>query len=464
MYLRLPLGASFKKKSIWNTIVEKVEKVEKRLASWKRMYLSKGGCLTLIKNTLSSLPSYYLSLFPLPMSVARRLEKLQRDFLWGGMGDEHKYHLVNWQQICAPLQHGGLGIRNLSCFNKALLGKWLWRYGADQEALWRRVVDSKCGSQWGGWCSARVQVPHGVGLWKFIRAGWDSFSRHLAFKIGDGTRVKLWLDTWCGDQPLCDRFPDLFRLVRMPAASVADHLQILGSSHHWDITFSRQVQDWELETVTALMELLYSYPIRRGSLDELCWKPSSRKVFTVRSYYSCLLQPARSFFPWKSVWKSKVPTRVAFFTWTAALEKILTVDNLRKRRVIIVDWCCMCKVHGESVNHLLLHCSVAQELWLLIFSMFGTTWVMLRGVVDLLSCWSVRSGKSESAVIWKTIPHVLMWCIWRERNNRTFLGEEQSIPALKCSVLQTLYDWLKAFNLVGCNSLTEMIDSCAVRA
>ena len=71
-----------------------------------------------------TIPSYYLSLFPLPMSVARCIEKLQRDFLWGGMGDEHKYHLVNWQKICATLQHGGLGIHNLSIFNKALLGKW----------------------------------------------------------------------------------------------------------------------------------------------------------------------------------------------------------------------------------------------------------------------------------------------------------------------------------------------------
>jgi hypothetical protein len=124
-----------------------------------------------------------------------------------------------------------------------------------------------------------------------------------------------------------------------------------------------------------------------------------------------------------------VPTRVAFFTWTAALERILTVDNLRKRRVIIVDWCCMCKVHGETVNHLLLHCTVAQELWSLIFVLFGITWVMPRGVVDLLLCWSERFGKSEAGAIWKAIPHCLMWCIWRERNSRVFVGEELSIPA-----------------------------------
>jgi hypothetical protein len=45
------------------------------------MYLSKGGRLTLIKSTLSNLPAYYLYLFPVHMSVANRIEKIQRDFL-----------------------------------------------------------------------------------------------------------------------------------------------------------------------------------------------------------------------------------------------------------------------------------------------------------------------------------------------------------------------------------------------
>jgi hypothetical protein len=56
------------------------------------------------------------------MSVAKRIEKIQRDFLWGGMGDEPKMHLVNWDQVCRPIRAGGLGIRNVLNFNKALLG------------------------------------------------------------------------------------------------------------------------------------------------------------------------------------------------------------------------------------------------------------------------------------------------------------------------------------------------------
>jgi hypothetical protein len=102
-YLGLPLGAHYKASAIWSGIIEKMES---RLAGWKRLYLSKGGRLTLIKSTLSNLPTYYLSLFPIPVGVANRLEKLQRDFLWGGLGDEFKFHLVHWSQICTPKMAG----------------------------------------------------------------------------------------------------------------------------------------------------------------------------------------------------------------------------------------------------------------------------------------------------------------------------------------------------------------------
>ena len=74
---------------------------------------------------------------------------------------------------------GGLAIQNLQRFNQALLGKWWWRYCSEREALWRRVVDVKYGSLWGGWCSKEVKGPYGMSLWKNIRKKWKSFSKHL---------------------------------------------------------------------------------------------------------------------------------------------------------------------------------------------------------------------------------------------------------------------------------------------
>jgi hypothetical protein len=48
-HLGLPPRACYKAESIWTGIVEKIER---RLVSWKKMYLSKGGRVTLIKSTL----------------------------------------------------------------------------------------------------------------------------------------------------------------------------------------------------------------------------------------------------------------------------------------------------------------------------------------------------------------------------------------------------------------------------
>ena len=122
-YLGPPLGALYKATVMRNSVTEQMER---RMAGWMKLYLSKGGRLTLLKSTLSNLPTYLLSLFPAPMSAAKRIEKVQRGFIWGGMGDEQKLHLVNWNQVCRPIGVGGLGIRNVHKFNQALLGKWLW--------------------------------------------------------------------------------------------------------------------------------------------------------------------------------------------------------------------------------------------------------------------------------------------------------------------------------------------------
>nr|XP_009587165.1 uncharacterized protein LOC104084912 [Nicotiana tomentosiformis] len=64
-YLGLPLGASYKDTTVWNPVIERVEK---RLAGWQKRYLSKGGKEVLIKSTLSSMPTYYLSLLQAPVA------------------------------------------------------------------------------------------------------------------------------------------------------------------------------------------------------------------------------------------------------------------------------------------------------------------------------------------------------------------------------------------------------------
>ena len=122
VYLGLPLGAHHKAIFMWNGVEERMRR---RLAMWTRQYIFKGGIITLIKSTLASMPIYQLSLFRMPKIVAKRLEKLQRDFLWGMGSLERKVHLINWEVVCTQKEKGGLGIRKINLLNKALLGKWI---------------------------------------------------------------------------------------------------------------------------------------------------------------------------------------------------------------------------------------------------------------------------------------------------------------------------------------------------
>ena len=99
-------------------------------------------------------------------------------------------------------------------------------------------------------------------------------------------------------------------------------------------------------------------------------------------------------FPWKIIWKQKILSLKAFFVWTVALGKYLTIDNLRKMKVWILDWCYMCKCNGELVDHLFLHCPVAMDLWSIVLGLFGVSWVMPESVVG-----SKLAGKAGLVVI-----------------------------------------------------------------
>ena len=69
--LGLPLGDPHNLLGAWDAMEKRYHK---RLAMRKKQYISKGGKLTLIQNTLSSLPICFISLFRMPRIVSLRLE------------------------------------------------------------------------------------------------------------------------------------------------------------------------------------------------------------------------------------------------------------------------------------------------------------------------------------------------------------------------------------------------------
>ena len=158
--------------------------------------------------------------------------------------------------------------------------------------------------------------------------------------------------------------------------------------------------------LASFFRCLYDCKMRGVGVDKLWWVPSRKGLFEMKSFYRVLSLTGVTLFPWKSIWRFMAPSRVAFFAWTAARGKILTMDNLRRRGMVVVNRCWLCESDEESVDHLLLHCGVARALWNAFFARFGLYWVMLYSIKELFASWW-SNGRTRSAVVWKMVPLVL---------------------------------------------------------
>ena len=90
-YLGIMVGANPKRAQTWKPIIEKMEK---KLSSWKMKILSKANRLVLIKVVLNCLTVYYMILFPIPKVVLNRIRLLQLSFLWGNRNRKKRIPLV----------------------------------------------------------------------------------------------------------------------------------------------------------------------------------------------------------------------------------------------------------------------------------------------------------------------------------------------------------------------------------
>jgi hypothetical protein len=76
------------------------EKSAKKLDVWQGNSLSIAGRTTLINSSLVNSTIYHMSMYLLPKTVIKRMDKSRRKFLWQGGSLKKKYHLVQWKKIC----------------------------------------------------------------------------------------------------------------------------------------------------------------------------------------------------------------------------------------------------------------------------------------------------------------------------------------------------------------------------
>jgi hypothetical protein len=142
-YLGLPVGANPRRASTWEPLLETLRQ---RLGRWGNKYVSLGGRIVPLNAVLNAIPIFYLSFLKIPLLVWKKVRRIQREFLWGCKGGRARISWVKWDVVCKPKKLGGLGVRDIRAVNISLLAKWRWRLLEDDNAMWKRVLRSKYGT------------------------------------------------------------------------------------------------------------------------------------------------------------------------------------------------------------------------------------------------------------------------------------------------------------------------------
>nr|GEW69573.1 hypothetical protein [Tanacetum cinerariifolium] len=129
---------------------------------------------------------------------------------------------VAWEVVCLPKDEGGLVIRRLDMFNKALMATHIWKLLSKKESLWvtwihmRKIKDRNF---WDLPCRGKMSW-----AWRKVLQLHPIIRKFVWHKIGDRNHTSIWFDQWCHLSPLADFIShrDMYRACLSSSSKVAD--------------------------------------------------------------------------------------------------------------------------------------------------------------------------------------------------------------------------------------------------
>ncbi|XP_028112042.1 uncharacterized protein LOC114310295 [Camellia sinensis] len=239
------------------------------------------------------LPLFFLSLFKIPMGIAKLVDRIQSTFLWGG--DE---------------------------------------YGLEDTVIWKQVVCSKYGQSGGRWSLLTVESRMLSVMWQDIMSLAspnpslrEFFVSNFNIVIENGLRTKFWLDVWLNDQSLSLVFPRLFSLSVENDDSLFDVFQRKSGGEDWNFSFRRLLFAWEEEELQNLVVYLHRAPSLRTQVGDSCtWLAYSSRAFSIVSMWSRMDSSKGSNLRIaKTIWNNIAPPKVQFMTWLAWRDRMKSV-------------------------------------------------------------------------------------------------------------------------------------------
>ncbi|XP_039120313.1 uncharacterized protein LOC120256691 [Dioscorea cayenensis subsp. rotundata] len=441
-YLGIPISGRRPRKQDWRNLIDKIKG---RLSSWKSNYLSISGRLTLLNSVLSSLPTYWMSIFRLPRWVIKDIDRARRDFLWSGHDiDIPKCRLVAWQNICRSKEQGGWGILDLYAFNRALLGKWRWKFLTDSNWCCAKVIKFNYNlSSWNLFCLPRGRVSF---FWSGVLKGFSAFNGCVTVKVCSGMESLFWKDRWLNGRAPMHLWPNEFSACSMQNATMFDLRHLLN----------RQPFSSDHEFVLFLANRNFPFGPRK---DLKLWSLTVNRSFSVKSFYDRLNDgglrcPIAKFF-----WKGPCPRKVNIFNWLVWKDKILTLENLAKRRCnkLPTATCVLCHEAVESVDHLFLQCRFFLEVWAQISRVLQLP-SLPSSMSFMWGAWrnALRAG---SCVVGDGAIKAFVWAIWLTRNDVIFSDKCVCPHAVVVKTDHFILSWFSAASEGLRSTLEDSISS-----
>ncbi|XP_039057956.1 uncharacterized protein LOC120201411 [Hibiscus syriacus] len=203
-YLGLPLGSKRNSVAMWESIVQRFHN---KLTGWKNS-----------KSFVAEIKFNHGCIF------------------MGGSTDRRNIHWVIWNLVNKLRRLRGLGILNLDILNRALMGKWVWKFVSEKDSWWKRVVCCVNNLDLNSKMLGNTSTARPSWIWRCVINNFfssdefrDCIRRNLRLKAGNGHSVEFWHDIWLGEVPLKDLFPRFFDVVRIPFDSLVGDLTLADS-------------------------------------------------------------------------------------------------------------------------------------------------------------------------------------------------------------------------------------------
>lgn len=168
--------------------------MRQKISNWKNQSLSTANREILIKAVLQAILVYTMSLYQLLKSLCVETTSLIAKFWWGFDEQNHKIHWLNWKKMGAAKMCGGLGCRDLEHCNRAMLAKQVWTLLTRPHSLIAMIMKENH-FKLEDILKVRTKSDS-LFMWQSIIGARELVLQGLRWRVGNGTRIKLWQDKW----------------------------------------------------------------------------------------------------------------------------------------------------------------------------------------------------------------------------------------------------------------------------